>query len=393
MPFWTFRSGFLNLLMFIGFLLPFNPPWLGLLAVAVSVFWILSLVTGSISFNITSAPLLLSLILLLYLFVMYLFVFHDEAGLAKTLETRAGLWLGLFIVSGSRLRVHERRGVWNALRAGLDVSLILCFLQAFWAFLTTLQPQKLIHSDFSRFMHAGYLSVLIFTVLFNELLACRRLGLRLPIYVLSLILLGSKAVWAAMFLAGVILFLHPGMRRRVVLWINSRQAFWLLLFLLAGGMVVPRIVTAWRELQGHWPEKAWRSSVLVRQEVWRCGMELASEAPFWGMGEARLRNALNACYEKKAVSTALKNRYNLHNQFLEEFILHGFIGMALFFLIGAALAWQMAKHDFRMAVLLMLIFLCWGGSESFLQRSQGCLWLGFVWPLSTALYEKDAGPD
>lgn len=388
-----FRSGLCGLLMLTGFLLPFNPPWMGMLAVAVIIFWVLSLCSGTLSINFASAPLIFGIILLVYLCLIYLFVFKDLPGLVITLETRAGLWLGLFFVCGTSLMDYERQRIWNALRAGLDFSLVLSFSRAVWSFFNTLQPENLIHSDFSWFMHAGYLSVLVYTVMFNEILSYRHLGLRLPLYSLSLILLASKAVWAATAIGGVFMLYRNSLRRRLMSWLSSRHALWLFLLLPAVVLVTPRIVEALQELRGRWPDKEWRSSVLVRREVWRCGGELASVARFRGIGETKLRGALKGCYEERALSMALKNRYNLHNQFLEEFILHGPGGLILIIVLGATLIWRMTRYHTSMAVLLSIVFLVWGGSESFLQRSQGCLWLGLVWPLSTALYEKDSSPN
>lgn len=389
MPGWWFRSGFRALLMLTGFLLPFNPSWLGWMANAACVLWFMAVITQGLTLQFDSWPLRWSLGLLIYLILAYTLVYRDTSGLLKMLETRAGLWLGLLFVCGSGLTVTERRSLWIALRTGLDISLILCFLFAFGAFLLTFKTEKLIHSDFSRFMHAGYLSALIFMILFNEILAGTGTYFRLLLYGLSLILLSSKAVWVATVATAVVLAFHFGRDWLKAGRLNYKKALWLLLLLPAPVLVLPRIEEAWKEIQGRWPEKAWRSSVLVRRAVWRCGLEEIPSVPLWGVGETRLRRLLDTCYKEKALSVALKNRYNLHNQFIEEYLLHGAAGWALFVLIAFALAQRMAVHAPLMAILMMFIFLFWGMSESFLQRSQGCLWLGFLWPLSTALYEKD----
>lgn len=383
------RLFYVGLLGLTSFLLPFNVPWMGLLAAALVAFWVLGLISGSLHLKLTSVILCISILYLIFLMVMYGNVYADRRGLLRVLETRAGLWLGIFFLCGTALTYGEYRSLWKAFSIGLDLSLMICLVRAVFRAMATRNPEKLIHSDFSFFIHAGYLSAMVCVALMTECLRNSPQYGRLLLYGISLLLLSSKALWMAAFPGITTALIMAGKQGKSLRWPGKLRLPAAFILLLGMFFVMPRIVEAWHELRGQWPEKVHRSSVLIRREVWHCGLEMASSVSKAGMGETRLRHELERCYLSNGIDVALKNRYNLHNQFLEEYLLHGMGGLLLLILLLMSLLWKTFQSNRLLVPLMAAVLLFWGGTESFLQRSMGCLWMGFVWPLSTTLYEKE----
>ncbi|MCS6980213.1 MAG: hypothetical protein NZM15_08940 [Flavobacteriales bacterium] len=381
------RGLFYNLLWSTAFLLPFNPAWIGILAAITSVFWLAAWVSGQVAPRLGTGTTVVSLVYAAYLSGMYLFVYKDVPGLAKTFETRAGFWLGLIFVWGIRWPHEKLLSLYRALRTGLDLSLSLCLLTGIGRSLWYGNLEKLVYSDLSLFMHPGYLAALVFLMWRMEIFLNSGTLWRQALYVGMLLLLATKAVWGAWLCSVVVGFFLKDPAFIRFRFTTFQKLLGLSLLIFASFLLLPRLSETWGEMQGLWPEKKYNSSLLVRFNIWEVGLKLLPKAGLTGLGETALRQRLLLEYSEKNLDVPFKHQYNLHNQFLEEWLLHGLLGCCLWVLVMMGVV-PVGKTTPSLWLAWLFLFLCWGFSESFLQRSLGCLWAGFVWPLLTCLSKK-----
>ncbi|MCS6981810.1 MAG: O-antigen ligase family protein [Flavobacteriales bacterium] len=372
-------------------MMPFHAPFLGVLATVLVALLLVGFAWGGRPNLHNKGLLVLASLWLLYLLFMYQLVYDDGAGLSQILETRAGLWVGLLIVASLNPKYNETRRVYVMFRSGLVVSLLVCLAVGMVRALLSSNPEKLTHSELSLFMHPGYLAAMIWGAIWAEIFVFKKpWSLACSLFWIFLLLLATKAFWlAAIILAILTQQQWKGTRTS---WIACRKKILFAgtaLLLSSVFLLQQRLGELWAELQGRWPEKEYRSSVLVRWQVWSAGLTLLGQSGWWGLGESAVRERLNGLYQENGYTVALKNRYNTHNLFLEEALLHGMPGL-LFVLAIILGLWKPLWRDYGLSSLALLAaFVSWGLTESFLQRSMGCLWIGFLWSLLTRLSEKE----
>jgi len=120
-------------------------------------------------------------------------------------------------------------------------------------------------------------------------------------------------------------------------------------------------------------------SMDTRLIQWDCAWDLVNQNLILGVGEGKIKDELNACYMAKHPFTFqfLKN-YNVHNEFLEEGVRHGMIGI-LTYLIIFFFFFRISISSGDGAYLSFLVIIVFASlTETTFSRSQGVLLIAFI---------------
>ncbi|WP_026464816.1 O-antigen ligase family protein [Adhaeribacter aquaticus] len=111
---------------------------------------------------------------------------------------------------------------------------------------------------------------------------------------------------------------------------------------------------------------------------WECCFDVIrnKNAVIWGVGTGDVAPNLVACYQDKKFWGALYN-YNAHNEYLEEMVRHGVLGLLVFLVVlfyPLIIAWRQ-KNWLYVYFLLIFIVVCI--SETALSRQKGVIFYAF----------------
>jgi len=111
---------------------------------------------------------------------------------------------------------------------------------------------------------------------------------------------------------------------------------------------------------------------------WQCSFDILNENSSWikGVGTGDVKPLLQACYQDKKFWGHLYN-YNLHNEYLEEMVRHGLIGLSLLLLAFLYPMVIAIKQKHYLYLYFILIFMLACISESFLNRQKGVIFYAF----------------
>jgi len=111
---------------------------------------------------------------------------------------------------------------------------------------------------------------------------------------------------------------------------------------------------------------------------WQCSIDILNDNNCWmkGVGTGDVKPLLQACYQDKKFWGHLYN-YNLHNEYLEEMVRHGLIGLSLLLLAFIYPLITAVKVKNYLYVYFILIFMLACVSESFLNRQKGVIFYAF----------------
>ncbi len=123
--------------------------------------------------------------------------------------------------------------------------------------------------------------------------------------------------------------------------------------------------------------RAWDGKAL-RIAIWECSRQLINQNFLWGLGSGDVQDELQKTYEKRKFYFASRyNKYNAHNQYVQQFLANGFMGfMALLFCIFIPL---FLKLPFKKQLLVNFLFI-FGAiclTESILEVNKGIVWYSF----------------
>jgi len=111
---------------------------------------------------------------------------------------------------------------------------------------------------------------------------------------------------------------------------------------------------------------------------WQCSFDILNDNSSWmqGVGTGDVKPLLQACYQDKKFWGHLYN-YNLHNEYLEEMVRHGLIGLSLLLTAFLYPLVVSIKHKHYLYTYLIIIFMLACISESFLNRQKGVIFYAF----------------
>lgn len=120
-----------------------------------------------------------------------------------------------------------------------------------------------------------------------------------------------------------------------------------------------------------------------RTIIWDCAWQIAKKNNMlWtGLGFARTNEEMMKCYESSIQDQAkkewfVKQKYNVHNEFLDLYLGVGIIGLILFLAALLTLFYRNRKSFYPSALLLTLV--CFSAVENVFHRQIGAYYVGFV---------------
>jgi O-antigen ligase len=174
------------------------------------------------------------------------------------------------------------------------------------------------------------------------------------------------------------------------LWVRAIVAASILLALTIAININPFLKRQWKELtnfsetnkipldQDSSLGKSWGGWQL-REAIWKCTWDIIKQHPVLGVGTGDTQDSLQAAYERRKFYFASRyNRYNTHNQYLQETVTHGFLGLSvfLFSLIMPFFA-KIATEDKRVYYLFIFCFAFICLTDTPLELNKGIVWYSF----------------
>ena len=123
--------------------------------------------------------------------------------------------------------------------------------------------------------------------------------------------------------------------------------------------------------------KSW-DGLYLRVAIWNCAADIIKNNLIAGVGVGDVQDELQKSYENRRFYFASRyNRYNAHNQFIEQWLMTGLIGL-LFLIVAFAVPfyYSIRNGDVLYAVFL-LVFILFCCTESMLEISKGVVWYSF----------------
>lgn len=123
--------------------------------------------------------------------------------------------------------------------------------------------------------------------------------------------------------------------------------------------------------------RSWGGKAL-RLAIWQCSWDVIRQSWLIGVGDGDVQASLQEAYERRQFYFASRyNRYNTHNQFIQEAVAHGITGLVLL-LACICVPLVYAIREKRMLYALFLAafaFSCL--TESILEINKGLVWYSF----------------
>jgi len=126
-------------------------------------------------------------------------------------------------------------------------------------------------------------------------------------------------------------------------------------------------------------ETAQISDMKFRQLHWKAVLETISQNNiFLGYGTRSSRDYLYNKYKSYSLTSAYKEGYNAHNQYLEVFLEFGLLGFVIFLALILYLLWVFKRNKDYFALSILMAFLVYMLTESIFQRHSGIVIFSFL---------------
>ncbi|MEJ7736761.1 MAG: O-antigen ligase family protein [Chitinophagaceae bacterium] len=124
--------------------------------------------------------------------------------------------------------------------------------------------------------------------------------------------------------------------------------------------------------------RSWGGKTL-RVAIWKCSMDIIKSNWLTGVGTGDTQSALQQAYENRKFYFASRhNRYNAHNQYIQETLAHGIIGL---FILTSCICFPLVKLYSDKENRLYTLFLCCFAficiTESLLELNKGIIWYSY----------------
>lgn len=117
----------------------------------------------------------------------------------------------------------------------------------------------------------------------------------------------------------------------------------------------------------------------IRLSIWKCSQDIIRKHWIAGVGTGDVQAALQESYEKRKFYFASRyNTYNAHNQYIQETVAHGIIGLLIFLsCIFIPFSRCLRKKGNTIYSLFLLCFAVLCVTESMLELNKGIVWYSF----------------
>lgn len=239
-------------------------------------------------------------------------------------------------------------------------------------------------------IHPIYLSIyigisLMFSIqLFDNNKKLKVLCLFMAIlYLLFLAILGRRGPVISLLLIGFIYFMFRFNFYKVLLSIFSLALFAIIM------ISIPKYQNhnRFKDLYDGTIAKDSSSSLYLRYNIYKCGIESIKERPLIGYGLGDVQKQLNDCYRFNDMVFP-KKIYNSHNQFIGLILISGFIGLFLYlYTLYLNIRKSLELKSF-LTLSLILYFIFNFFTENILEREHGVILYSFFTCLLLYAIEK-----
>lgn len=123
------------------------------------------------------------------------------------------------------------------------------------------------------------------------------------------------------------------------------------------------------------------NGVMIRRAIWTCAWDAVKDTPFYGNGTGDAEEKLHLAYTKNKFALGMANNFNAHNQYLESYLLHGAIGLAVLLAVHfVPLYHSLRRRNWLMALFISIMLLGYL-SEAVLSVQKGVVFFSFFFPL------------
>jgi len=117
----------------------------------------------------------------------------------------------------------------------------------------------------------------------------------------------------------------------------------------------------------------------LRIAIWRCSWDVIKDHWAIGVGTGDAQSSLQMAYEKRKFYFASRyNNYNTHNQYLQETVSYGIVGLVIFLVVLIAPLFKKfypEQNLFYWMFLLSFAFAC--TTDTPLETNKGIIWYTF----------------
>jgi O-antigen ligase len=116
----------------------------------------------------------------------------------------------------------------------------------------------------------------------------------------------------------------------------------------------------------------------LRIAIWDCASDVIRQNFWLGVGSGDVQAELQKSYENRKFYFASRyNRYNAHNQFIEQWVMTGITGVLILAASILIPLYQNLKSGFALYSVFLFIFIFYCCSESMLEITKGVVWFSF----------------
>ena len=205
----------------------------------------------------------------------------------------------------------------------------------------------------------------------------------LILYVLFLAILARRGPVISLFLIGI-LYLIFRFHFKKVLWSVIAMAIFSVIMLS-----IPKYQNhnRFKDLYDGTVVKNSSSSLYIRYNVYKCGLESIKERPFLGYGLGDVQKKLTDCYTSKDMGFA-NNSYNSHNQYIGLMLISGIAGLFLYLYTIFLNIKKSLKFKSYLTASFILYFIFNFFTENVLEREAGVILYSFFGCLFLYILER-----
>jgi O-antigen ligase len=388
----------------LAFFLPFEPRFLAIIYIVAIISFLIHKPLNEVIGNLKNHrfQLLLFSSFLLINVLSLAWTENLKAG-QQSIDPKMAFLLVPLIFFGSNFQKGFAASILKLFMLSVLISMLVCTVLAVYFYLKTSNPELLYYSEFSRFMHVGYISMYLN---FCMVYALNHLTLNRKIFFKN----SNTDVWVIFILAIVFQFIvanKTGIITAIILLLYLSGDYFIrlkklgifvsialaiifipLLFILIVPGFRARVEQTAKEFRGEALTINEAQSVNIRKQIWKEAWDLGLQRPIAGYGVGDVNDELMKRYSSHKIEFAQKEHLNAHNQFLQTWLSCGILGvMALCSLILLLMPFHRFENHQIIFAFLFIIFLMML-TESIFERQAATVFFALVTCLLTISFSK-----
>jgi len=376
----------LSILMVLAFVMPIH---LRFIPVLIVLFVLLTIVDGFINKTFLFSQKKMVITGLLFFLIHIASVFYSDNKTLAWFDIEVKLSLFIFpivFLFKNPLLLKRKNWVLNSFVLGSIVSSIAMLIIAFFRFDGT-NSQVFYYTSFSLF-HPSYMAMyfvfsilIIIQIMDKDLkkLNHRIIGYLSILFLLILIsFLQSKAGILSSIAISLYYLVYSFLRFRTLV---MRISFFILAVSvsLVFAQKTNRLQAMAQSVEKISEQGQTTGSTGIRYSMWKVAVEAIGEHWLFGVGSGDIKPILFQKYKVQKLEDAIKNNYNIHNQYLETFLGQGLIGIfLLLYLLYLGIREAFRKKKLLWSGFIILIALNMG-PESMLNTQMGVVFIAFFY--------------